>query len=158
MPYSIHEKSLASKKSRIFINALIDCAKAGMKPCFVTKRMLIGVSLYLECGKFSKENWNTYHRISDAARRERESGLEDWKSRVTFEHARPLNVMYQMMLDERATLTLDRAALIIGEYPPVLITMEEERRMAKRGFQHGGVPWVRYEGIELTGFGLRTEY
>src|SRR5664279_3608560 len=103
MRYSIHDKTLAAKKARILINALIDCAKAGIKSSFVIKKMLLGISLYLECGSCTEENC---------------------KRKVTFEHARPLGVMYQMFLAERTTLTLERAAFIIGKYPPVLITME----------------------------------
>lgn len=157
MRYSIHDKTLAAKKARILINALVDCAKAGVKPSSVTKKMLWGVSLYLECGSFTKENWRTYHRASDAARQVRESGASDWKRNVTFEHARPLGVMYQMLLDERQTLTLERAAFIIGEYPPVLITMEEELRMTKLGFKHGGAPEQRYAGISISGFNLHSD-
>ena len=157
MRYSIHDKTLAAKKARILINALVDCAKAGVKPSSVTKKMLWGISLYLECGSFTKENWRTYHRVSDAARQLRASGDKDWKRNVTFEHARPLGVMYQMLLDERQTLTLERAAFIIGEYPPVLITMEEELRMTKLGFKHGGAPEQRYAGIPISGFGLRSD-
>ncbi len=157
MRYSIHDKTLAAKKARILINALVDCVKAGIKPSSVTKKMLWGISLYLECGAFTKENWRTYHRISDAAARLRESGDKDWKRNVTFEHARPLGVMYQMLLAERQTLTLERAAFIIGEYPPVLITMEEEIRMTKLGFKHGGPPEQRYAEIPLSGFNLRAD-
>jgi hypothetical protein len=157
MRYSIHDKTLAAKKARILINALVDCAKAGVKSSAVTKKMLWGISLYLECGSFTKENWRTYHRASDAAKQVRESGDNDWKRKVTFEHARPLGVMYQMLLDERATLTLERAALIIGEYPPVLITMEEELRMTKLGFKHDGAPEHRYAEIPISGFSLRSD-
>ena len=157
MRYSIHDKTLAAKKARILINALVDCAKAGIKPSSVTKKMLSGISLYLECGSFTKENWRTYHRISDAAAQVRASGDTDWKRNVTFEHARPLGVMYQMLLDERATLTLDRAAFIIGEYPPVLVTMEEEVRQTKLGFKHGGEPEQRYREIPISGFSLRSD-
>ena len=157
MPYSIHDKTLAAKKARILINALIDCAKAGVKPSAVTKKMLWGISLYLECGSYSKENWRTYHRVSDAAKQVRESGDKDWKRNVTFEHARPLGKMYRMLLDERATLTLDRAAFIIGEYPPVLVTTAEELEMAKRGFQHDGAPEQRYSHIPISGFSLRSD-
>jgi hypothetical protein len=32
MRHSIHDKTLAAKKARILINALVDCAKAGIKP------------------------------------------------------------------------------------------------------------------------------
>ena len=157
MRYSIHDKTLVAKKARILINALVDCAKAGIKPSSVTKKMLWGVSLYLECGSFTKENWRTYHRVSDAAEQVRTSGDTDWKRKLTFEHARPLGVMYQMLLDERATLTLERAAFIIGEYPPVLVTMEEELRMTKLGFKHGGEPEQRYREIAMSGFSLRSD-
>jgi hypothetical protein len=157
MRYSIDGKTLVAKKARILINALVDCAKAGIKPSFVTNQMLRGISLYLECGSFSRENWQTYHRVSDAAKQVRASGDKDWKRNVTFEHARPLNVMYRMLLDERATLTLERAALIIGEYPPVLVTMEEELRMTKLGFKHGGEPEQRYAEIPFSGFSLRSD-
>lgn len=157
MRHSIHDKTLVSKKARILINALVDCAKAGIKPCFVTRKMLQGICMYLECGAFNKENWKNYERVSDAAKLIRASGDTDWKRHVTFEHARPLNVMYRMMLDERATLTLDRAALIIGEYPPVLVSTAEELRMAKLGFQHGGEPEERYAEVRISGFSLRSE-
>jgi hypothetical protein len=157
MRYSIHDKTLAAKKARILINALVDCAKAGIKPSFSTTQMLRGIALYLKCGSFTKENWRTYHRASDAAKQMRESDDKDWKRNVTFEHARPLGVMYQMLLDERATLTLERAASIIGEYPPVLVTMEEELRMTKLGFKHGGAPEHRYAEIPISGFSLRSD-
>jgi hypothetical protein len=157
MRYSIHGKTLDAKKARILINALVDCAKVGIKPSFSTTQMLRGLSLYLECGSFQKENWRTYHRASEAAKQVIASGDKDWKSRVTFEHVRPLGKMYQMFLDERATLTLERAAVIIGEYPPVLITMEEELRMAKLGFKSDGTPEQRYAGITISGFSLRSD-
>ena len=157
MPYSIHDKTLAAKKARILINALIDCAKANARSVYPVKDMLCGISLYLEKGNFMRENWQTWHRVSDAAKLIRDSGDKDWKRHVTFEHARPINVMYKMLLGERATLTLERAAIIIGEYPPVLITVEEDRRMAKLGFQHDGVPEQRYAHVSISGFDLRSE-
>ena len=157
MRHPIHGKTLDAKKARILINALVDCAKAGIKPSFVTNQMLRGISLYLECGTFQKENWRTYHRASDAARQIREADDKDWKRKLTFEHARPLGKMYQMLLDERETLTLERAALIIGEYPPVLVTIEEELRMTKLGFKHDGVPEQRYAEIPISGFSLRSD-
>jgi hypothetical protein len=157
MRHSIHGNTLDAKKARILINALIDCAKVGARMSFSLNKMLCGISLYLECGSFSRENWRTYDRVSDAAKLVRDSGDKYWKKNVTFEHVRPISVMYQMLLDERETLTLDRAALIIGEYPPVLITMEEELRMSKLGFKHGGIPERRYAHIPMTGFTLRLE-
>jgi hypothetical protein len=62
-----------------------------------------------------------------------------------------------MLLDERQTLTLERAAFIIGEYPPVLITMEEELRMAALGFKGDGAPEQRYAEIPISGFSLRSD-
>jgi hypothetical protein len=82
---------------------------------------------------------------------------KDWKRNVTFEHARPLGKMYQMLLDERQALTLERAAFIIGEYPPVLITTEEELRMAKLGFKGDGAPEQRYAEIPISDFSLRSD-
>jgi predicted type IV restriction endonuclease len=158
MRYSINDKTLAAEKARILIKALIDCVKAGVKPSFVTNQMLWGISLYLECGKFKKENRRTYSRVSDAARRVVESGDKDWKRKVTFEHVRPLSKMYQMLFEERKTLTLERAAYIIGEYPPILITLEEEFEMAARGFKTAGKPNQRYAKIPITGFTLRGEF
>jgi hypothetical protein len=63
MRYSIHDKTLAAKKARILIHALIECVKAGVKPSFVTNQMLWGISLYLECGKFKKENRRSYSNM-----------------------------------------------------------------------------------------------
>src|SRR6202140_2827196 len=157
MRHPIHGKTLDAKKARILINALVDCAKAGLKPSFPINKMLWGISLYLESGSFTRENWRTYHRVSDAAKQVRGSGDKDWKRAVTFEHVRPLSKMYQMLLDERETLTLERAAFIIGEYPPVLVTMEEELRMTKLGFKHDGEPEQRYAEIPISGFSLRSD-
>jgi hypothetical protein len=157
MPHSIHDKSLDAKKARILINALIDCARAGVRSSFSIKQMICGVSLYLECGKFTRENWRTYHRVSDAARLIRDAADHDWKRRLTFEHTRPIDVIYRMMLAERQTLTLERAAIIIGEYPPVLVTIEEELRMTKLGFKHGGEPEQRYAEIPISGFSLKSD-
>jgi hypothetical protein len=69
---------------------MIDCAKAEVKSSFVIKKMLWGISLYLECGNFTKENWRTYRRARDAAKQVRTSGDKDWKGNVTFEHVRLL--------------------------------------------------------------------
>ena len=157
MQYSIHDKTLEAKKARILINALVDCAKAGIKSSFPINKMLWGISLYLESGSFKKENWRTYHRASDAAKQVLASGDKNWKRNVTFEHVRPLGKIYQMFLDERETLTLERAAFIIGEYPPVLITVEEELRMAKLGFKIEGAPEQRYGEVSISGFNLRSE-
>ena len=74
MRHSIHHISLDAKKARILINALVDCAKAGVRSSFSVKEMICGVQLYMECGKFTRENWRTWHRVSDAAKLIRDSG------------------------------------------------------------------------------------
>jgi hypothetical protein len=153
--HSINDETLAAKKARILVTALVDCAKAGIKPSFVIHQMLRGIAHYLECGTFNRENWRSYHRVSDAAKRVQEAE-KDWKRKLTFEHARPLNQMYRMLLNERKTLTPERAAFIIGEYPPVLVTVEEDIRMGERGFRHQGVPEERYAEIPISGFTLRS--
>ena len=50
-----------------------------------------------------------------------------------------------------------KAAFIIGEYPPVLMTMDEELKMAKRGFKSDGTPEERYSDIPISGFSLRSD-
>jgi len=65
--------------------------------------------------------------------------------------------MYRMLLDERATLTPDRAAFIISEYPPILTTKVEEERMAALGFSVESTPQERYREIPISGFELRSD-
>ena len=54
------------------------------------------------------------------------------------------------------TPALESSAFIIGEYPPVLITLEEEFAMADRGFKVEGTPEQRYAKIPITGFTLHA--
>src|ERR1700726_2092776 len=68
MRYSIHDKTLAAKQARIFINAVVDCAKAGIKSSFVIKQMLSGISLYLECGRFTREQQSVLRRMLRATK------------------------------------------------------------------------------------------
>jgi hypothetical protein len=42
MRHSIHDKTLEAKKARILTNALIDCAKAGIKPSFFHQQDALG--------------------------------------------------------------------------------------------------------------------
>ena len=56
MRYSIHGKTLEAKKARILINALVDCAKAGIKSSLFINKMLWGISLYLECGSLDRKS------------------------------------------------------------------------------------------------------
>lgn len=158
MRYSILSKSPEAVQARILLDAILLCAKAGIDPpSFFLKKMIWGVSLYLECGNLKRENWRTYRRASDAAKRIRDAGEKGWKKNVTFEHVRPLSAMYKMLLAEKETLTLERAARIIGEYPPILITTTEEAAMAERGLKSDGTPEARYRDIPISGFVLLSD-
>lgn len=145
----------------VLLRAIVDLAKIGMAKGFIRGKMLWAMSLYLECGHFN-ENWRGYHRISDAARVVRDAKDRPWIERrrdITFEHSRTLRQMYGMLVDEHASLSLERAAEIIGKYPPVLILVREDEAMRERNpaFKFGGSPEDRYEAIPITGFSLRSE-
>jgi hypothetical protein len=145
----------------VLLRAIVDLAKIGVAKGFIRGKMLWAMSLYLENGHFS-ENWRSYHRISDAARLIRDSNDEPWKERkkeITFEHARTLREMYKMLVDESASLTLVRAAQIIGEYPPVLIRTSEDKEMQRRDptFKFKGAPEDRYKHIPISEFNLRSD-
>lgn len=155
MKFSIYDDNLNAAKARILLDAVVQLVHAGVKQSFYIRKMLWAISLYLECGDY-KEDWRTYPRISDAAREIRESGDKTWEKLVTFEHARPLKRMYEMLQAEGSSLTVDKAAFIIGEYAPVLITRTENVLMNKRGFRSKGDPEVRYQHIQFSGFALRS--
>ena len=121
---------------------------------FFVSKMIWGVSLYLESGDY-KENWKTRLRASDAAIKLRGESKE-WESLVTFEHTRTLFDTFSMLRSGGRVLTLDEAASIIAEYPPVLITREENDRINKGGFKKSGEPEVRYRDIEISTFELRS--
>ena len=155
MKFSITDDNLEAAKARILLEAVVKLVHTGVKQSFYIRKMLWAISLYLECGNY-KEGWKTYPRISDAARKIRESGDKNWTKLVTFEHARPLKQVYDLLQAEGSSLTVDTAVSIIGEYAPVLITREENGLMNKKGFRSKGDPEVRYQHILLSGFTLRS--
>ncbi|MBR1172854.1 hypothetical protein JQ617_02710 [Bradyrhizobium sp. KB893862 SZCCT0404] len=155
MKFSIHDDNLDAAKARILLEATVKLIHAGVKQSFYIRKMLWAISLYLECGNY-KEDWKTYPRVSDAARKIRGSGDRNWRKLVTFEHARPLKQIYEMLNAEGTSLTVDKAASIIGEYAPVLITREENGLMNKRGYKSKGDPEARYQHIQFSGFTLRS--
>ena len=129
MRYSIHGKTLEAKKARILINALVDCAKAGIKSSLFINKMLWGISLYLECGRFHRENWRTYQRASDAAEKVRESDDKNWKGNFTFQRPAPDQLildgqmdnhkihMQMHLVDRDKFLLVNRGFHWIQEYP-----------------------------------------
>jgi len=148
MPYSINLDAPESKKAAIFINALIDLAKANVQYSFFISKLLWGTSLYLYRGSFA-EQWAIYDRISDAARAIRDGRQKDWKKALTFEHCKPLKAIYLDLLSEAENLTPDRAVRIIAEYPPVLVTREENRKIANEHKAQGD-PTIRYGKIACS--------
>jgi hypothetical protein len=155
MKFSIYEKNLNATKARILLGSVVELVHAGVKQSFYIRKMLWAVSLYLECGDY-KEDWKSYPRISDAARKIRESGDKSWKKQVTFEHTRPLKQIYELLEAEGGDLTIDKAAAIIAEYAPMLITREENDRMNRLGFKLKGEPEARYQHVHFSGFTLRS--
>lgn len=141
-------------KARILVEALCELAKAGVPYSFYVSKILWGVSLYLQCGDFV-ERWQTYPRISDAARKIREAQQKDWRKQVTFEHARPINQIYKLLLNQGASITPEKVVEIIGAYPPVLIARKETPDL-NPGHKTGGEPEERYRRIPITGFTLRA--
>jgi hypothetical protein len=155
MKFSIHDKNLDAKKAKILLDAVVQLVHADVKQSFYIRKMLWAISLYLECGNY-KEDWKTYPRISDAARKIRESKDKNWKKLVTFEHTRPLKQIYGMLQAEGRSLTVDKAASIVAEYAPMLITRKENDDMNKSGFRSKGDPEARYRNIQFSGFTLRS--
>jgi hypothetical protein len=148
MPYSIHLAAPESKKAAIFINALVDLATANVQYSFFISKILWGTSLYLYRGSFT-EQWTIYDRISDAARAIRDGRQKDWKKQLTFEHCKPLKAIYSDLLREGKNLKPERAIRIIAEYPPVLITRDENNKIANEHKAQGD-PKVRYAKIPCS--------
>jgi hypothetical protein len=152
MAFSIHDKTWQSRKAKAISHALVEIAKDQETPYdFFISKMIWAVSLYLESGDY-KENWKTRLRDSDAAIRLRNES-KDWKSLVTFEHARTLYDTFGLL---QKAISIDDAAEIIAAYPPVLITKEENERINERGFKKSGAPEDRYKEIEISTFELRS--
>jgi hypothetical protein len=156
MPFSIHADTWQARKAKAILLALIEMAKDKETPYdFFISKMIWAVSLYLESGDY-KENWKTRLRASDAAIKLRKES-KDWKSLVTFEHARTLFDTFGLLRRNDGTaIGLDEAADIIAEYPPVLITKEENDEITKRGFKKSGAPEDRYKHIVISTFELRA--
>lgn len=155
MLHPLTSETKTAKKARILTEAIVELAKQDLPGTFPVPKMIWGVSLYLVTGDFI-ENWTTYPRISVAARQIRDEAEEGWRSRVTFEHARPIKQIYRMLRDRGQSLTVDEAILIIAEYPAVLITTEENKIIDENGHRSNGHPEQRYAHIDLGGTELRV--
>jgi hypothetical protein len=146
--YSIHLAAPESKKAAVFVQALVDLAKANVQYSFFISKILWGASLYLYRGVFA-EQWSTYDRISDEARAIRNEGQKDWRKKITFEHCKPLRAIYSDLLANAADLTSEKAVCIIAEYPPVLVTREENSRITNEHKAHGD-PNARYQKARIV--------
>ena len=155
MAYSIHADTWQARKAKAILQALVQMTTdKGIRYDFFISKMIWAVSLYLESGDY-KENWKTRLRASDAAIKLRQSS-KNWEKLVTFEHARTLSDTFNLMRAGGERLSLETAAELIAQYPPVLITREENARINERGFRSSGIPEVRYDGIEISSFDLRV--
>jgi hypothetical protein len=155
MPFDIHANTPQARKARAILGALIDITQdSNATYDFFVSKMIWGVSLYLESGDY-KENWKSRVRASDAALKLREE-KSDWKKLVTFEHSRTLYDTFNMLRNNGNPISMDEAANVISEYPPVLITKEENQRINELGYKKTGEPEARYKEIEITTFELRA--
>jgi hypothetical protein len=155
VPFEIHANTPQARKARAILKALVDIAQDPEATYdFFVSKMIWAVSLYLESGDY-KENWKSRVRASDAALRLREE-RPDWKKHVTFEHSRTLYDTFNMLRNKGNPISFDEAAGIISEYPPVLITKEENERITDLGFKKSGAPETRYQEISITTFELRA--
>jgi hypothetical protein len=155
MAFSIHDDTWQARKAKAILKALVEIARDTETPYdFFISKMIWAISLYLESGDY-RENWKTRLRASDAAIRLRNESKE-WKSQVTFEHARTLYDTFSLLRKEGASISIDDAAKIIAEYPPVLITKNENERINEKGYKKSGLPEERYKEIEISTFELRS--
>lgn len=137
----------------ILVEALVKLSKAKVPYNFFISKMLWGASQVLEYESFAM-NWKTYKRASIAAQKIQIGNRHGWRKDLTLEHCLPLNVMYRKLLYEGDQLTIEKPVEIIGEYPPVLVTREENANMPKE-FRNAGAPNERYARIPCD-FKLET--
>ena len=143
-------------KAKIIADALCQLARAGASYEFFMSKMFWGLSLFLENGSFQVQNFPKWHRKSDAAiALQRNVPLLEWKKTIRFEHARPLREMYAIAQSEADRLSAGDLLRIVGEYPPVIVTKEEDTLIAGR-YRSSGHPEDRYENIRLS-FPLRSD-
>jgi hypothetical protein len=147
--------SIDGVKARILVDAICELVKAGVPYSFYVSKILWGVSLYLQSGSFV-ERWQSYPRVSDAARKIRDTRSKDWRKQVTFEHVQPLNQVYALLLKEGQLIAPAKAVQIIGTYPPILITREEDAGLTKNGHKSSGDPEERYRNVRFSNFTLET--
>jgi hypothetical protein len=155
MIHDINADTWQARKAKAILCALVQMANDQQIPYdFYISKMIWGVSLYLESGDY-KENWKTRVRASDAAIKLRNEA-KDWKSQVTFEHARTLHDTFAFMRNKGGALTLAEAVEIISEYFPILIAKWENDSINEKGFKKSGEPEIRYKDIEISTFELRA--
>lgn len=138
-------------KARVFINAINQLAVAEVPYSLGSSKMLWELSIYLSTGSYI-ENWNRYPRASVAAEEIRASKIStaSLKKVLRFEHPQPLVVIYSKILAGNGLLSVQQCADIIAEYPPILITKEEDDEIRFRKLHRSGAPTERYQNIDLS--------
>lgn len=154
----IMNDQLAHKKAQILTNGIIELARNSIPYSFATAKMIWAVSNYLEMGRFTdREIWPTYQRISVEAQKIRSTNPRGFRKSITFEHPNPIKQVYEQLIEQRGSLDLRRASEIIGAFPAVLISRNENITINKMGFKQKGNPIDRYRHITLEGFTLETK-
>lgn len=149
---------LARKKAEILTKGIIELAQNSIPYSFATAKMIWAVSNYLEMGRFTdREVWPTYRRISIKALEIRNASPRDFRSRITFEHPNPIKQIYDQLIGQKDSLDLRKASEMIGAFPAVLISKDENKTINDMGFKQKGNPIDRYRHIALAGFTLETK-
>ena len=147
----------AKFKADQWANAIVAIAKKDAPLDWFLGKVFWGLSVWCVTGSFQREKIPKWTRRSDAARDALNTISNDASSEVKlrFEHPRPIKEMYRIAREERETLTKERLYEIIGEYPPIVITVEEDNAIPKE-FKASGNPEDRYKGIALSTCTLRS--
>ena len=145
-----YDRDRLKAKACVFINALNSLAVEGIPYSLGSSKILWELSLYLSTGAYT-ENWKRYPRASVAAEviRSNKSPIKELKKLLRFEHPQPLVVIYAKITDYKGSLSLQHCADIIAEYPPVLITRQEDDEIRFRKLHRSGSPEERYQNIAL---------
>ncbi len=144
--------ALNAVKAEIMLKCIVEIARIGAPYSFFLSKMIWALANYCQSGNFSRESMRTWSRASIAAEAIRRDETKSWEWRrkqLTFEHARPIADIYRLMVERGECLTMEAAQAILAEYPPVVVTKEENAAILK-GMKKTGVPEQRYAHIPLT--------
>jgi hypothetical protein len=139
------------QKAQLYIDLLSKFAELRIPYSFAISKILWELTIFLPTGSY-RENWKVYPRASDAAEVVRKDTREtrDLKKRLRFEHPLPINIIYQKIQISGGVLSRMEVAKLISEFPPVLITRDEDAEITRRKLRSTGDPYERYKNIPLS--------